>query len=86
MQSVEMAFERHRLKEVHIKVRDVFGIKSPMKAAWVQYWPEDEMGEFHGPGDFVWYGQVTSAYDARTQGWEEYGRHHGKLLFPDEPY
>ena len=46
------------------------------KAVWVYKTGRQEW-EFHGPGDFYWYGTADNASDARYRGWSAWLRKQG---------
>lgn len=76
MTDINIIFSRTLLSQVIPAVRGA-GYK-PMKDAWV--WSgglNDQCWEFHGPGEFYWYGNADNAYEARYKGWVAFLRSKG---------
>jgi hypothetical protein len=68
MTDINILFCRELLSKAHALVKQKFPNVNLRKDAWVwsdgrQHW------EFHGPGEFYWYGSADNAYGARYHGW-----------------
>ena len=59
-------FCRLHLKEVMTDVRQV-ATSAQIDAAWA--WKTSLGGEFHGPGNLYWHGQVHCLWEAKARGW-----------------
>lgn len=68
MKNVDVKFSQELLRLGADLVRKHFPIIRPYKDGWT-YKVGKTQWEFHGPGNFYWFGKAANAYDARYQGW-----------------
>ena len=68
---MDVEFCRHLMVLAHRDVKAVAPHINLRKDAWVWNGGRDNW-EFHGPGNFYWYGSAGNAYDARAKGWNRW--------------
>jgi len=75
--SLDVVFCRHMLASVHRDVKAARPAVNLRKDAWVWGPAFRDNWEFHGPGEFYWYGRAANAFDARAKGWSAWLRKEG---------